>query len=453
MRSLFLRIFVWFCGLTLLLLAIITTTVNLTMPDAFSTGWRQVGRGSLVASAKTAAAEYERAGPAGLEKYFSELSSDAGLKPELLDESGQHLGGAALGAPANALSGVRERPSGQLALLSRGGIAAVHVTGPSRANYFFLAAVPSRGEEAIVARSLILAFILIGCLLSYSLARYLTAPVVRLRELASRFAEGDLTARITEPWLLGRQDEIGGLSRDFDDMAARIETLIKAQKRLLADVSHELRSPLTRMGLALGLLRRDSGEAAQNSIRRMEREIDRLNSLIQQLLTLSRLEAATDPPKMERLDLAGMVEEVVADADFEAQHLRCRVRLMERNGSVVVGVPELWRSAVENVVRNAVQYTAPDTEVQVRLTHPAGTHQAVITVADRGPGVPEAELAHIFEPFHRIGLAPERHRGGAGLGLAITQQVVNLHGGAVQASNLEAGGLEVRISVPLAESD
>jgi two-component system sensor histidine kinase CpxA len=293
-------------------------------------------------------------------------------------------------------------------------------------------------------------FVLFGCLLCYLLARSLTAPMVRLRDLTSRFSEGDFSTRVTEGSLLGRKDEIGGLARDFNQMASRIETLMSGQRRLLADVSHELRSPLTRMGLALGLLRRNAGAEIQSHMNRMEREMERLNSLIQQLLALSRLENATAPPRMEEVELEQIVKEIVTDAAFEAQSMSCGVRLVECRPSAVWGVRGLLHGAVENVIRNAVRYTKPDTEVQVRLFHPEGSGEAVITVEDCGPGVPEAELARMFEPFYRIGEARERESGGAGLGLAITQQVVSLHGGSVQASNQASGGLQVRIAIRLA---
>ena len=242
------------------------------------------------------------------------------------------------------------------------------------------------------------------------------------------------------------------MARDFNDMAIRIENLMMGQKRLLADVSHELRSPLTRMQLALTLLRRNVGVEANPSIDRIGRDMERLNSMIQQLLVLSRLECAATPPPMEKLELGEIVTEIVADAAFEAQSMNCSVRLMECCPSAVLGERGLLRGAVENVIRNAVRYTKPDTEVRVRLYRPEGAGQAVITVADSGPGVLESELSHIFEPFYRVGEARERESGGVGLGLAITHQVVNLHGGSVRAYNLPGGGLEVQIAILLADA-
>lgn len=450
MRSLFLRIFLWFGGGSLLLVLLIVTALLVTMPDVFSTGWRRVGRGTILSAARVSTETYERAGPPALSSYFQELAADADLHPQLFDSTGHDLIGTPSPEIAADLSRLGSEPEDRLVFLPPAGTAGVRIRGPSGSVYSFLTSVPPRDERIVWPPSWIVFFVLFGCVSCYLLARSLTAPMVRLRALTSRFSEGDLATRVTEPRLLNRQDEIGGLARDFNEMAARIETLMMGQKRLLADVSHELRSPLTRMGLALGLLRRNAGAEMQTSVTRMEREMERLNSLIQQLLALSRLECATAPPRMEQLELSEMVQEIVTDAAFEAQSMNCGVRLVESRPSVVLGVHGLLHGAVENVVRNAVRYTKPESEVRVRLLQPEGSGQAVITVEDSGPGVPEAELARMFEPFYRVGEARERESGGAGLGLAITQQVVNLHGGSVQAFNHSGGGLEVRISILLA---
>jgi two-component system sensor histidine kinase CpxA len=272
---------------------------------------------------------------------------------------------------------------------------------------------------------------------------------VHLRALTSRFSKGDLSARITLPRVLARQDEIGGLARDFNQMASRIETLLQAQQRLIADVSHELRSPITRLSLAFGLMRRRKDGDSHTSLARMEREVERLNALIAQLLTLSRLESLDQPPPMETIDLAALVQEVAADADFEATNMNRSVRLVECAACSVRGAHDLLRSAVENIVRNAVKYTTPNGQALIRLFSVDGSRTAAIVVEDQGPGVPTEALDHMFEPFYRVDEARDRRSGGAGLGLAITRQIVTLHGGSVRALNREAGGLEMRITLPV----
>ncbi|MBV8847166.1 MAG: HAMP domain-containing protein [Bryobacterales bacterium] len=452
MRSLFLRIFLWFCAGSLLLAAVIVGALLFTTPDALSTAWRRVGRGAVVSAARVAAETYESSGSSGLSIYMQKLAADTGLHPQLFDSSGRDLNGSPSPDMVRDLASLSSPPQDRLTLLAPPDTAAVRVRGPSGSLYSFLTTLPRRTDRIVWSPRLILSFVLFGCLVCYLLARSLTAPMVRLRALTSRFSGGDLATRVTEASLLRRRDEIGGMARDFNDMAMRIETLMRGQKRLLADVSHELRSPLTRMRLSVGLLRRSVGAEGSTSVSRIERDIERLDSLIQQLLVLSRLECAATPPPMEKLDLAQIVTEIVADAAFEAQSMNRGVRLVECCPSVVLGEQRFLHGAVENVIRNAVRYTKPETEVQVRLFRPEGAGRAVITVVDSGPGVLESELTHIFEPFYRVGEARERESGGVGLGLAITRQVVNLHGGSVQAFNQPGGGLEVQIALTLADA-
>jgi two-component system sensor histidine kinase CpxA len=295
------------------------------------------------------------------------------------------------------------------------------------------------------------ALILIGALLCYLLARHITMPVAQLRTLTSEFSRGDFSARMTLPNVLQRKDEIGGLARDFNVMASRIEVLVNAQHRLIADVSHELRSPLTRLRLALGLLRRRKETDAQTSLARMEREVERLDLLISQLLTLSRLESLSQPPRMEALDLSALVKEVFADADFEATSMDRSVQLLECADCRVRGEADLIRSAMENVVRNALKYSHSKTTVYIRLLRCTTNRTAIITVEDEGPGVPGEMLCHIFEPFYRVDEARDRQTGGAGLGLAISHRITILHGGTIVAANREIGGLAVRIALPICE--
>ncbi|MEW6490704.1 MAG: ATP-binding protein, partial [Thermodesulfobacteriota bacterium] len=281
---------------------------------------------------------------------------------------------------------------------------------------------------------------------SWFLARSLAAPIRELRRATRRLASGDLGARVGAS-LGNRTDETAELGRDFDRMAARIEELLEAQQRLLRDISHELRSPLARLGVALELARQKAGPQAAPPLDRIGREAERLNERIGQLLTLTRLEGAGELPAREEVDLAELVGEVARDADFEARARGCTVELEACEPARVVGVPELLRRAVENVVRNAVRFTAEGTAVAIRLRQPApaGAH---IEVCDRGPGLPEAALAEVFRPFYRVADARDRSSGGTGLGLAIAERAVRLHGGSIRAENRGEGGLRVTIELP-----
>jgi two-component system sensor histidine kinase CpxA len=242
------------------------------------------------------------------------------------------------------------------------------------------------------------------------------------------------------------------MGHDFDEMAARIETLVGAQTRLLRDISHELRSPLARLSVALDLARKRAGSAAAGDLDRIEREAKRLNEMIGQLLTLSRWESDGNGMRAEKFDLASLVREVGADADFEAQARNSRVVVEECGACETMGTPQLLRSAVENVVRNAVRYTPEGTavEISLRCGRENGRGEAVITVRDEGAGVPEESLRDIFRPFFRMDDSRTRETGGTGLGLAITERAVRLHGGTIKAENLPGGGFTVELRLPLA---
>jgi two-component system sensor histidine kinase CpxA len=240
--------------------------------------------------------------------------------------------------------------------------------------------------------------------------------------------------------------------RDFDRMAERIEALMDSQSRLLKDVSHELRSPLARLSVALGLARQRATPEAESALARIELETDRLNQLIQRLLTISRLETGADGIRKARLSLRELVENVAHDAEYETQGRGCLVSAEPTDEYPVEANPDLLRSAIENVVRNAVRYTANGTTVEIRLQRRIGDQgeDIVVRVLDSGPGVPDEALEQIFQPFYRIDDARNRQTGGAGLGLSIAERAVRLHGGTVRASNRPEGGLEVEIRIPAA---
>jgi two-component system sensor histidine kinase CpxA len=240
------------------------------------------------------------------------------------------------------------------------------------------------------------------------------------------------------------------LVRDFDTMAERLEATVNAQARLLNDISHELRSPLARLNVASALAHQRSGVEAHSALERIDLEAERLNELIGGLLTIARLDSGNDARQKSPIALGEMVEGIAADADFEAQGRNCRVETAIKEDCVVVGVPILLHSAIENVVRNAARYTREATSVQVTLERGqrGGGPEAVIRIVDSGPGVPEEELDKLFRPFYRIDDARGRQTGGVGLGLAISERAVRLHGGTVKASNRPEGGLQVEIRLP-----
>jgi two-component system sensor histidine kinase CpxA len=234
-------------------------------------------------------------------------------------------------------------------------------------------------------------------------------------------------------------------------MAEQIEKLVNAQSRLLKDISHELRSPLARLSVALELARQRTGPEGQSVLDRISLESSRMNELIGSLTTIARLESGAGSLRKQPVQLEDLVQEVARDAAFEAQSRNIQVECEILDELPASGDPALLRSAIENVVRNATRYTRPDTAVAIRAEkRKSGNFDAAyIQVSDSGPGVSEDELEKIFEPFYRIDDARERSTGGVGLGLAITDQAIRLHGGSVRASNLPEGGLLVEMRIPL----
>jgi two-component system, OmpR family, sensor histidine kinase CpxA len=283
------------------------------------------------------------------------------------------------------------------------------------------------------------------------LTAYITRPITRLQLAARRLAQGELTAR-AGPLEFNRRDELADLARDFDAMAAQIESLMTAQRRFVADVSHELGGPLTRMHLALALLRRDSAGAPGGALQRIERETDKLSNLVQQLLLLAGLEAGRIPAETFALvSIRTLCESIVEDANFEALHANCRV-IGERQDAQFAAYPNLLRRAIDNVLRNAIRYAPSGTDIELNSRTDRPQNEVVIEVLDHGPGVPEAMLRDIFAPFFRTAPGREASSGGTGLGLAIASEAIKMHNGSIAAENRPGGGLHVTMRLPLRTS-
>lgn len=294
------------------------------------------------------------------------------------------------------------------------------------------------------------AILIVSGVICYLLARYLTAPIIKLSFAAHRFASGDFSIRVNSG-MGKRKDEISDLAVDFDYMACRIESLLTSQRTLLRDISHELRSPLSRINVALELCRmRSTGETIKY-LERIGQEAEKLNELIEQILTLNRVESGMTEFKKEKMDLAHLISQIIVDADFEARSLGKAVKITQTEQCVVAGNGALIKRAIENVVRNAVLYTIPGSTVEVALkvVRRDDHSHAAITVRDYGPGVPENEIVNIFKPFYRIDESRDRRIGGTGIGLSIADAAVRLHAGSIEAVNVTGGGLSVEIILPV----
>ena len=285
----------------------------------------------------------------------------------------------------------------------------------------------------------IVAATLASLLFAALLAWYFSRPIRALRSAFEAASRGDLAPRFASPGRAG--DELSDLGRDFDRMSARLAALMDGQRRLLHDVSHELRSPLARLQAAVGLAHQQPKRIG-SSLDRIERESMRMDKLVGELLTLSRLEASTTLARREQLDLTELADQIAADARYEAGPEAPRISVEAPGPIVVQGDPDLLWSALENVVRNAIRHGGSD----VRIVLHVDAQSAHLDVLDRGPGIAAADLASIFRPFFR---SNPNKVDGHGLGLAIAQQVLAAHGGSIGASNRERGGLQVRLSLPL----
>jgi two-component system sensor histidine kinase CpxA len=286
------------------------------------------------------------------------------------------------------------------------------------------------------------ALLLTALLVCYALAKYLSSPIQKIRRATQKLAQGELGTRVGDE-VGNRRDELAVLAKDFDVMAERIESLVTSQQRLSRDVSHELRSPLARMNVALEIAKQRSNGDSAALLERIETESNRLNEMISRLLTLSRLETGSQEFERSEIDLTPLVEQVVSDADFEANAIGKSVKITRADTCRIVGNDELVISAVENVLRNAVRYTGEGTTVEVSVEGVGG--KAVVSVQDQGGGVPPDELKNLFRPFYRVGEARDRGSGGTGLGLAIAEQAIKAHSGRIVARNI-AGGLAVEIA-------
>lgn len=291
--------------------------------------------------------------------------------------------------------------------------------------------------------------VLLSVILSFGIARYLVRPLRSIERAAQRLSEGDLSARVG-PALGNRGDEIADFAAAFDQMATRVESLVRAHKVLLRDVSHELRSPLARAHAALSLARQQTKGMVDNELDRLEVEIERLDGMIGKLLTFSRLDSEERQIKSEPVELVGLLSEIAEDSRFEASSDGKTVRLRDSPPLTVNGDLELLASGFENVIRNAVRHTHADTAVEITVSYDNDLRQFCrVEVRDHGDGVPDAQLEQIFEPFYRVEEGASPGSGRSGIGLAIAKRAVGRHGGEIVAANAPGGGLVVSVTLPV----
>ena len=459
MQSLFFKIFLWFCVIVVLVGVSIETSSILA--NYYETRWQAVLHSVMPMEALKCALMYENSGKQEVLDYLDELQAQKTVRFYFFDGNGNSL--LDRGAPAAILKMAASKEAldktarQNLSLvIPRQGIAMRLVDGPSGRQYILAfqqsPALIMPVSEAVGAHPYLRLLVIgiFGAALCFFLTRSITQPIGRLRAATAGIAAGRLKTRV-DPRVRRRHDEIGTLGRDFDRMADQIEALVTAQRDLLGDVSHELRSPLSRLTVALGLLRHASPEEAPEYLSRIGWEADRLDKLIGQLLTLTRIESGVESTQREEFDLTNLVQEVAADGDFEACAHDRTVKVVRADACTMFGVPEMLRSAIENVVRNAIRHTPAQSAVEITIEDLNGVMapRAALRVRDHGSGVPANMLAAIFVPFCRCAEPLDTEDHGAGLGLAIADRITRMHDGTIRAENATDGGLIVELELPL----
>ena len=451
MYRLFLKIFFWYWLTAWGMIAIVLLGSRLT-------GMRQVSAPNMYATvapilAAEAVKAYESGGPEAFARFSQSNGHDNERQLFLLDGFYKDV----LSRPIldDGLRVAHAAKNGQLLVL-RGHIAAYKFVSSSGHTYILMLNLKSDLRQIVDAMlgeglPFSISLILLVTLLCLGLAYHIASPIHSIQSTARRVAQGDLKARVPSS-VSRRFDELAALAKDFDSMVIRLDSLIQTQKNLLNSVSHELRSPLARINLSLALLRNRFSADSDDLFQRLDRDVVRIDLLMGQLLTLSRLEAGFSSAEKEDVDFSQLVEETAADANFEAQALGKSVSL-QTAGSIILrnADPHALRSACENVIRNAVRFTRPGTDVQIVLEIDRSSPEtpAYLSVRDCGPGVPAASLEAIFQPFYRI-TGQGEEAGGNGLGLAIACEAIRLHHGTIRAENIRPEGLEITIRLPLA---
>ena len=459
MHSLYWRIFRSFwLAIVLILVGTVIVAVSAAIQRRDEQPWVQ--RGELFAQADVA---FENGGPDGLREWLDDITDDPAFSrtyvvgpngKDMLNRPLPHYIEAPLiGRMKHGHTAVRTGAiapvGGALVLVSPDGSTYHVIVGPVHEH------PPLFGElqlPAVAAATLAIA-LLVSTVICFFLTRHLVGPIDRLRQATRQMAAGDLSVRMT-PSDKGRTDDLSLLAADFDTMAERVQRLLESKQQLLRYVSHELRSPLTRLQLALSLARRQDG-GVERQLTRIAAEADRLEQLIARILKLVRLERPGSALQGVPVDVGQLLQTIAEDVAIEADARGCTVTLKAEAGLQVAGEPELLRSAFENVIRNAVRYSGSGSAVEVRGSRDsrsgggsASPEQIEVTVRDHGPGVPEKDLKLIFEPFYRVDAARDRAGGGEGLGLAIAARALEVHGGSIEARNAPGGGLEVAMRLP-----
>jgi len=452
-KSIFIKIYLSFWLFTLLIIFTQISFDELTQSGPFYAPFNKFNNGMLSAYVYSMISLSSNKGSGSINEIDEQLKKSNDIEIYIINDKMIEITGKSLPSDAIAIykNSLKNKKPEHLDLNDHMLIAET-ANGPDSKTYTLVRRIKSKDGEQFLGRNKylfirMLLIIFISAAACYMLARYMTSPVIALREATQKFSEGDLGVRIGDS-ISSRKDEFSELAAAFDRMAGRIESLMTQQRQLLGDISHELRSPLSRLVVALELARKQSGPEAKKSLERIETETETLNSLIGDVLSLTRLESGIDIFQVSPVNIGELTQKLAADADFEARGYNKSVKIKQCENIIIAGDEELLKRAIENVIRNAVKYSCENTEVTI-CVRKKDNSTIEIAVTDQGPGVAESELANIFHPFYRISNSRDRKTGGSGLGLAITQKAVLLHKGCVSAKNNSAKGLIITISLPV----
>ncbi len=434
MKSLFAKILLWF-WFTLAVTVVGSAFISALNVNENASDERAPVARLVTFQLEEARSAYEIGGRPGLQAFLDTLDRVYDARGILTDETGRDL---LTNQDRSELMRRARRPY-FYQIFRTGDAMVARAADDGRYWFFFIVPRVRVGSWFLLPEHIFV--MAAGVLLCYWLALYLTSPVRQLEKAVERFGRGDLSARVGS----NRSDELGQLARTFDRMAGRTETLLTAERRLLLDISHELRSPLARLGVAVELAR--SGDDANRALNRIQKESDRLNALVGQLLQVTRAEGDPSSLRHAPLRLDELVRQLVEDSSIEAAAHGCELKYEKREPVTVAGDPELLRRAVENVIRNAIRHAPRETAVEVSLARDGG--KAVVGVRDQGSGVPEEALPRLFDAFYRVEGDRDRASGGIGLGLSIARRAMELHRGSIRARNARPG-LEVEMELPVA---
>lgn len=448
MRSLYWKIFISFWLATILVIVTIAwVTSHLTQKSSLPAGEHMF----MDSYANAAVATFESGERAALLKWLNQIGVSRHMSIYLLSSTGEIIGTQTPPEEVKRIGRNLMKDQLSVGIFKSGKLLVSHEIMSTSGKYYRLVAVSEKPLSyfvripwtGLILRLLLVTFI--SGLVCYFLSLYLTKPLRTLGLAAKAIATGHFETRVGH-FRGHNKDEIAELSDEFDRMAEKLGTLIRAKERLLQDISHELRSPLARLNVAIELGRNKTNQQAEKEFDRMEMECSRLNALIGEILDFARLNKATQL-NLIPVNLEELINEIIDDANYECK--RQQVKKGPINPCTLYIDARLIHRAIENIVRNALHYSPVNKDIVLSLHYNASKDSVYIDIKDQGPGVPEQQLTAIFNPFYRVDCSREKKTGGFGLGLAIAARAVRLHQGDLKATNNPEGGLLVRMSLPV----